>query len=136
MTSNAGSSNSSSEQQQLPQLPRQPPWEKPNPSTISHIIPGLKVMNSLTRQKEDFMTMDGSKHIRWYMYVVYVVVITFHSIPFQFWTMRGCVICDVFPFFRFFFFSPSLSLSLSIYLSLGVVPLSMHHRIWVMPERI
>lgn len=45
-----------------------PPWEVPAPAVVSHDM-GLYVMNSLTRKKEKFITMDGSKQVRWYMYV-------------------------------------------------------------------
>jgi len=44
----------------------QPHWQKPNPQTITHDV-GLKVMNSLTRNKEKFITMDGSSGVKWYM---------------------------------------------------------------------
>ena len=43
-----------------------PPWEKPSPSAITHDV-GLNIMNSLTRSKDKFITMDGGKQIRWYM---------------------------------------------------------------------
>lgn len=43
-----------------------PPWEKPSPLEITHDV-GLHIMNSLTRSKDKFITMDGGKQIRWYM---------------------------------------------------------------------
>ena len=43
-----------------------PPWQAPAPDCITHNV-GLTIMNSLTRTKEPFVTMDGSKHILWYM---------------------------------------------------------------------
>ncbi|KAL7562197.1 hypothetical protein ACA910_013454 [Epithemia clementina (nom. ined.)] len=43
-----------------------PPWNKPGPATVQFNT-GLKVMNSLTRQKEDFVTMSGSRQLTWYM---------------------------------------------------------------------
>lgn len=44
------------------------PWTKPAPARITHNV-GLRVTNSLTRQKEDFVTMDGTNQMTWYMYV-------------------------------------------------------------------
>lgn len=44
------------------------PWTKPAPATITHNV-GLRMTNSLTRQKEDFVTMDGTNQMTWYMYV-------------------------------------------------------------------
>ena len=41
-------------------------WEKPKPRAVYHDV-GLKVMNSLTREKETFITMDGSRSVKWYM---------------------------------------------------------------------
>jgi len=41
-------------------------WIRPNPRCISFNT-GLKVMNSLTRRLDPFVTMDGSRSIRWYM---------------------------------------------------------------------
>jgi cysteinyl-tRNA synthetase len=43
-----------------------PPWQPPSPESITHNV-GLKIMNSLTRAKDPFITMDGSKRVRWYM---------------------------------------------------------------------
>lgn len=43
-----------------------PLWIKPIPENV-HYSTGLKVMNSLTRQKEDFFTMSGSRQLTWYM---------------------------------------------------------------------
>ena len=43
-----------------------PPWQAPNPPTVS-FDPSVYVMNSLTRQKEHFLTMDGSHRLVWYM---------------------------------------------------------------------
>lgn len=45
-----------------------PPWEVPEPGAVTHDM-GLYIMNSLTRNKDKFITMDGSKQVRWYMYV-------------------------------------------------------------------
>jgi hypothetical protein len=42
-----------------------PPWELPSPATVTHDV-GLYVMNSLTRKKEKFVTMDGTPLVRWY----------------------------------------------------------------------
>ncbi|EEC50338.1 predicted protein [Phaeodactylum tricornutum CCAP 1055/1] len=44
----------------------QPPWEKPTPAEVTH-DPRLWITNSLTRQKEHFLTMDGSSRMVWYM---------------------------------------------------------------------
>ena len=44
------------------------PWTKPSPETVTFET-GLKIMNSLTRQKDAFITMDGSRKLSWYMYV-------------------------------------------------------------------
>lgn len=59
---------SSSSQPEQPQQQSSilPPWEKPNPSQVS-FDPLLRVNNSLTRQKEHFLTQDGSKQLTWYM---------------------------------------------------------------------
>ena len=46
-----------------------PHWHNPQPQQISFPITGLKMYNSLTRQKELFIPMNGTKHITWYMYV-------------------------------------------------------------------
>ena len=43
-----------------------PPWQAPTPPTVTHDV-GLYVMNSLTRQKEKFVTIDGGPNVRWYM---------------------------------------------------------------------
>jgi len=43
-----------------------PPWEAPTPPTVTHDV-GLYVMNSLTRKKEKFVTIDGGPNVRWYM---------------------------------------------------------------------
>jgi len=43
-----------------------PPWQKPTPSNVTHDV-GLKIMNSLTRQKEPFVTLDGGRSVKWYM---------------------------------------------------------------------
>uniref|UniRef100_A0A7S3L6K9 cysteine--tRNA ligase n=1 Tax=Amphora coffeiformis TaxID=265554 RepID=A0A7S3L6K9_9STRA len=42
------------------------PWHKPSPAKVSH-DPQLSVMNSLTRQKDHFITSDGSNKLTWYM---------------------------------------------------------------------
>lgn len=44
------------------------PWFRPQPSVVTHSV-GLRVMNSLTRTKDEFVTMDGSNRLTWYMYV-------------------------------------------------------------------
>ncbi|KAI9006865.1 tRNA synthetases class I (C) catalytic domain-containing protein [Hyaloraphidium curvatum] len=41
---------------------QQPPWLRPEPTTP---LPPLKVLNSLTRQKDDFVPLDG-KRVKWY----------------------------------------------------------------------
>lgn len=46
----------------------QPHWHRPSPLLVTHDT-GLMVMNSLTRQKEKFVTMDGGRTVKWYMYV-------------------------------------------------------------------
>mmetsp|Transcript_49352 Transcript_49352/g.59797 ORF Transcript_49352/g.59797 Transcript_49352/m.59797 type:complete len:648 (-) Transcript_49352:88-2031(-) len=43
-----------------------PKWQAPSPPSITHDV-GLKVMNSLTRKKEKFVTIDGDRSVRWYM---------------------------------------------------------------------
>lgn len=43
------------------------PWENPADKQQPDNQPKLRLMNSLTRQKEDFVTMDGSNRILWYM---------------------------------------------------------------------
>lgn len=45
---------------------QQPPWARPTPSVITHDT-GLMMKNSLTRQKDKFITIDGSKNVKWYM---------------------------------------------------------------------
>jgi len=42
------------------------PWHAPNPPTVSHDV-GLAVMNSLTRQKDRFITINGGRQLYWYM---------------------------------------------------------------------
>ena len=44
------------------------PWQKPAPTVVQHET-GLKIMNSLTRQKESFIPQDGTRQVTWYMYV-------------------------------------------------------------------
>jgi len=47
----------------------QPKWEKPcggKPEKITHDV-GLMMMNSLTRRKEKFVTIDGGREVKWYM---------------------------------------------------------------------
>ena len=47
-----------------------PHWHIPQPSTpLTFPITGLKMYNSLTRHKELFIPMNGTKQITWYMYV-------------------------------------------------------------------
>jgi len=41
-------------------------WIRPNPTSMNYNV-GLNMMNSLTREKEPFVTMDGDRHVRWYM---------------------------------------------------------------------
>lgn len=41
-------------------------WIRPNPDSITYET-GLKVMNSLTRRMDPFITMDGSRSLYWYM---------------------------------------------------------------------
>jgi hypothetical protein len=43
-----------------------PPWQAPSPPTVTHDV-GLYIMNSLTREKEKFVTIDGGSNVRWYM---------------------------------------------------------------------
>jgi len=43
-----------------------PPWQAPSSEFLTHNV-GLKIMNSLTRAKDPFVTIDGSKQLRWYM---------------------------------------------------------------------
>lgn len=43
-----------------------PRWYPPEPESVTHDV-GLKVMNSLTREKDTFITMDGSRKLKWYM---------------------------------------------------------------------
>ena len=43
-----------------------PPWQLPKPDKVTYDV-GLEIVNSLTRKKEKFITMDGGKHVRWYM---------------------------------------------------------------------
>jgi len=43
-----------------------PTWHKPCPPEVKHSV-GLSMMNSLTRKKEPFVTMDGGKVVKWYM---------------------------------------------------------------------
>jgi cysteinyl-tRNA synthetase len=42
------------------------PWHKPDPSEVTHDV-GLYVMNSLTRKKDRFITMNGNRQVHWYM---------------------------------------------------------------------
>jgi len=41
-------------------------WIKPNPPSVTFNT-GLKVQNSLTRRLDPFITMDGTRSVRWYM---------------------------------------------------------------------
>jgi hypothetical protein len=43
-----------------------PAWEAPRPTEVA-FDPGMRLLNSLTRQKDHFLTMDGSKRLVWYM---------------------------------------------------------------------
>jgi len=43
-----------------------PVWRKPEPKENSYDV-GLYIMNSLTRKKDKFITMDGDRKVRWYM---------------------------------------------------------------------
>jgi cysteinyl-tRNA synthetase len=47
-------------------MAQQPHWHKPSPLLVTHET-GLMVMNSLTRKKEKFVTMDGGRDVKWYM---------------------------------------------------------------------
>lgn len=42
------------------------PWLKPTPESVVH-DPQLRIMNSLTRQKDHFLTSDGTNKVTWYM---------------------------------------------------------------------
>jgi len=42
------------------------PWHAPNPDSVSHDV-GLRIMNSLTREKNRFVTMGGGREVYWYM---------------------------------------------------------------------
>jgi hypothetical protein len=42
------------------------PWIRPKPLLVQHDA-RLKMLNSLTREKEHFLTIDGSNHVTWYM---------------------------------------------------------------------
>jgi len=44
----------------------QPYWCKPCPPEVTHDA-GLMMMNSLTRRKEKFVTIDGGRNVKWYM---------------------------------------------------------------------
>jgi cysteinyl-tRNA synthetase len=44
----------------------QPPWEKPSPANITHDT-GLRMLNSLTRSTDKFMTQTGGQQVTWYM---------------------------------------------------------------------
>jgi hypothetical protein len=46
-----------------------PHWHAPQPEQVTFPPPGLRLYNSLTRQKELLATMNGSKQLTWYMYV-------------------------------------------------------------------
>uniref|UniRef100_A0A6U0T1A9 cysteine--tRNA ligase n=1 Tax=Eucampia antarctica TaxID=49252 RepID=A0A6U0T1A9_9STRA len=43
-----------------------PHWHNPTPENVTHDV-GLMVMNSMTRKKERFVTIDGSRSVKWYM---------------------------------------------------------------------
>ncbi|KAL1886044.1 hypothetical protein Cpir12675_006894 [Ceratocystis pirilliformis] len=46
---------------------QQPPWTPPKPLAAGIKIPDLKVLNSLTRKKEDFVPLDSAgKKVSWY----------------------------------------------------------------------
>lgn len=45
---------------------QQPRWIRPTPALVSH-DPQLQIMNSLTRQKESFISMTGDQSLTWYM---------------------------------------------------------------------
>jgi hypothetical protein len=49
--------------------PPLPPWVRPSPAELTFST-GLTVLNSLTRQKEPFVTRTGDRRVTWYMYVV------------------------------------------------------------------
>lgn len=44
----------------------QPRWQMPSPAKVSHDV-DLKIMNSLTRKKDKFVSIDGGRHVKWYM---------------------------------------------------------------------
>lgn len=44
----------------------QPKWHKPKPDKITYDV-GLKMLNSLTREKNEFVTIDGDRTVKWYM---------------------------------------------------------------------
>jgi len=43
-----------------------PKWHPPAPASVEYDV-GLRVMNSLTRNKDKFIAMDGGRTVRWYM---------------------------------------------------------------------
>ena len=45
-----------------------PTWHPPAPANPEFDV-GLRILNSLTRNKDKFITMDGGRTVRWYMYV-------------------------------------------------------------------
>jgi hypothetical protein len=112
-----------------------PPWEKPSPLTITHDV-GLNIMNSLTRSKDKFITMDGGKQIRWYMYVgsslrheiqVLGLVVVLYNYGRRLRLVHQCPPSYVVLTRR---------LLLMILVSSGVDPQFMLHPTWVMLERI
>jgi hypothetical protein len=47
------------------------PWCSPKIVPSQTYQTGLKVYNSLTRRNDEFITMNGDRHITWYMYVTF-----------------------------------------------------------------
>lgn len=68
-TMKAVETESPPQQQQQQSSSVLPHWHIPQPIQMTFPITGLKMYNSLTRQKELFIPMNGTKQITWYMYV-------------------------------------------------------------------
>ena len=89
-----------------------PHWHRPqppmNPPSNSFPITGLNMYNSLTRQKELFIPMHGTKQITWYMYVSLCVFAN---------PLGGVIVCIILytrtHSYNHFSFIHSFSLSLS-----------------------
>mmetsp|Transcript_5730 Transcript_5730/g.8304 ORF Transcript_5730/g.8304 Transcript_5730/m.8304 type:complete len:80 (-) Transcript_5730:61-300(-) len=65
-TTKTSKMNTSSCESSSPCTSLQPTWHAPYPDKITHDV-GLMVMNSLTREKEKFLTIDGGRSVKWYM---------------------------------------------------------------------